>query len=74
MNALHKGRVGVTAHALLRFLERVDGVDMEGAVNRLVPDDLESQMRVVGSTGKFPGPPGYMLVMKDGVVVTIVPS
>lgn len=74
MNALRKGTVGVTVHALLRFLERVDGVDIEDAVERLVPDKLEGQIAVVGGSGRFPGPPGYKLVVKDGVIVTIVPS
>jgi len=74
MNALHKGKVGVTAHALLRFLERVDGVNLEAAVDRLVPDTVQAQMDVVGSSGRFPGPSGYQLVIKEGVVVTIIPS
>ncbi len=74
MNALRKGRIGVTAHALLRYLERVDGVDLKRAVDGLVPDALEGQVDVVGGTGKFPGPPGYQLVVKEGVIVTIVPS
>ena len=74
MRALRKGKVGVTAHALLRFLERVDGVDISGAVERLVPDDLEGQINVVGGNGKFPGPKGYQIVVKDGVVITIIPS
>ena len=74
VNALRKGKVGVSAHALLRFLQRVDGVDIEDAVRRLVPDDLEEQIDVVGGTGKFPGPSGYKLVIKGGVVITIVSS
>lgn len=74
MNALRKGKVGVTAHALLRFLQRVDGVDIEDAVRRLVPDDLEHQIGVVGGNGKFPGPKGYRVVVKDGVIITVVPS
>ena len=72
--SLHKGRVGVTVHALLRFLERVDGLDISGAVDRLVPDILQEQIDVVGGNGTFPGPPGYQLIVKDGVVITIVPS
>lgn len=71
---MHKGRVGVTAHAMLRYLERVHGVDINEMVEHLVPDNLELQMGVVGDTGKFPGPPGFMLIVKDGVVVTLVPS
>ncbi len=74
MNALRKGKVGVTVHALLRFLERVDGVDIENAVERLVPDKLQEQIAVVGGNGSFPGPPGYKLVVRDGIIVTIVPS
>lgn len=74
MKALRKGRVGVTAHALLRYLERVNGIDLEAAVDELVPDLLEFQIDVVGGNGKFPGPPGYQLVVKDGVVITIIPS
>jgi hypothetical protein len=71
---LHKGRVGVTHHALIRFLQRVEGIDIDAAVDKLVPDDLQDQIDVVGPNGKFPGPPGYRLVVKDGVVITIVPS
>lgn len=71
---MHKGKVGVSAHAMLRYLERVHGVDINDMVDHLVPDDLEDQMAVVGHTGKFPGPPGFRLVMKDGVVVTVITS
>jgi hypothetical protein len=74
VNALRKGRVGVTQHALIRFLERVKGVDLEEAINEMVPDTLESQMEVVGYNGKFPGPPGFQIVVKDGVVITVIPS
>jgi len=74
VNALRKGKVGVTAHALLRFLQRVDGVDIEDAVRRLVPDDPEHMIGVVGGNGTFPGPKGFRLVIKDGNVITIVPS
>ncbi|MEE9365829.1 MAG: hypothetical protein V3W44_03990 [Dehalococcoidales bacterium] len=52
----------------------MDGVDLDKAVNGLVPDALEGQVDVVGGNGTFPGPPGYRLVVKDAVIVTIVPS
>ncbi len=68
----HKGSVAVSYHALLRFLERVDGIDLQGVIDRMVPEALEYQLAAAGSTGKFPGPPGHMLVIKNKIVVTVV--
>ncbi len=70
----HKGSVAITSHAILRFLERVDGIDLQDAVDRMVPEALEYQLAAAGSTGKFPGPPGHMLVIKNCIIISVVPS
>lgn len=74
------GRVYVTDHAVFRYLERVKGMDKstieEGGINlrnikkRLITDKVKKMINVVGS-GRFPHEE-CTLVVKDGVVVTIV--
>lgn len=65
----------VSDHAVLRYLERVEGVDV-GAVRRAIlhPNVLD-MVATLGGDGSYPHPDGYVLKMAGGVVVTVtVPS
>lgn len=64
---------GITDHAVLRYLERVMGVDVE-AVRRaiLTPDNKALIARL--KSGKFPIGAGMLAVVVDEVIVTITPA
>lgn len=61
----------VSEHAILRYLERVEGVDTAAVRERLLPDKAVELIRQLGD-GKYPGPDGCMLRVIDGVVVTVL--
>ena len=60
----------VTEHALLRYLERVMGVDVESARRAILTDKLRAQIAVVQS-GVFPAD-GYRVRVRNGAVVTVL--
>lgn len=60
----------LTEHAILRYLERVKGVNMEDVKDTILDDDTKSKIEVLGS-GKFPKE-GYTLVVKNNTIISIV--
>lgn len=62
--------VEITDHAVLRFLERVHGVDIDK-----VRADMQSPALAIANTFGCPvliGRHGERLVIRDGVVVTVI--
>lgn len=59
----------ITEHAVLQFLIKHKGLDVQAIKQELAPDPLKDQIKTLGS-GKFPGPDGRTLVVKNNVVVT----
>lgn len=60
----------VSEHALLRYLERVKGIDLD-AVRDEILDGRRSSIRQLGSC-KFKTGDGLTIVVKDRVVVTVM--
>lgn len=60
----------ITEHAMLRFLQRVRGVDLEQVQREMLPANVEERIRTLGS-GLFPVD-GFSLRVRDGQVVTVV--
>lgn len=60
----------VTEHALLRYIERIYGVDMEELKAQILTPSLASTIRKLGS-GKYPLPLGGSAVVKGLHVVSI---
>jgi len=65
------GSIKVSEHALLRYLERVKGLDLKEIEKEIVSDKLAEWVQVVGGTGTFPGE-GFEIRMKNNVITTIV--
>ena len=64
------GRIEVTDHAVLRYLERVAGVDIEG-----LREEIKKESSIAGGVlgdGKFMIGGGFRAVVSDGRVVTII--
>lgn len=62
----------VTEHAILRYLERKYGFDIETIKREILPDKVIDQYKVLGG-GKYPVD-GFKVVIKNNAVVTILPS
>ena len=68
--ARQAGQVIVEEHALLRYLERVEGVDMAELRRKVLPETVERQAAKLGS-GTFPAG-SHRLRIKNGVVMTVL--
>jgi seryl-tRNA synthetase len=63
-------QLNVTDHALLRYLERVMGIDIEGIRNTIVNDKVQAIVDTLGDS-KVPLGDGVYAVVKNHNVVTI---
>ncbi len=59
----------VTDHAVYRYLQRVNKVDMDSLKGEIVPEDVKKQI-LFFKKGKFPVK-GYKLIVEDKKVRTI---
>lgn len=61
----------VSEHAILRYLLRVQGLDIAQVARDLVPDRIKEQIKMLGN-GTYPIPEkGFKIVVKENVIVTI---
>lgn len=60
----------ISDHAILRYLERVKKVDIEGVKKEILNDDLKKLIQTLDS-GKFPSH-GFTAVVRDKTIITIV--
>jgi len=60
----------VTEHAMLRYLERVRGVDLE-ELRQEILNDKTSELIKTYKSGKFPVGDTHRVVVKKGTIVTI---
>lgn len=60
----------VTEHAILRYLERVKGLNLEEIESEILCEKVLSLVERLGGNGTYPAD-GFSVVMKDRVIVTI---
>ena len=61
----------VSEHAVLRYMERVMGFDLEMVRSAILSPDNLMMIKKLGA-GKYPLPGGGRIVVKDNVIVSIV--
>lgn len=63
----------VSEHAILRYIERVQGQKLEEIQSEILTDTLKKLAQTLGN-GKIPldKHPDFSAIIKDGVIVTIV--
>jgi len=66
-------RLGISEHALLRYFERVKGFDLKEIKCEILSDPVVALVDKLGPSGSFPNSNGYRVVIKNNVVVTIIP-
>lgn len=69
---VHHGDI-ITDHALLRYLERVRGIDIEAVRKEILSERVMGVIRQLGSA-KINLQNGCRAVVDHGVVVTVVPN
>ena len=79
MNVLHaqiekiKARnkdILVTEHAILRYVERCMGFDLDQIRNEILTDSLKTQIKSLGD-GKYPVAEGCRAIVKNNTIITI---
>jgi hemerythrin-like domain-containing protein len=70
LDELKPRAIKVSDHAVLRYLERKAGIDVEAIRKSILDSELPSMVATLGGSGKFPVN-GYQVVLKDYTVVTI---
>jgi hypothetical protein len=59
-------------HSIVRYFERVKGVNMEDLKNEIISSKIREFMVTLGHSGTFPNELGYSVVMKDNTCVTVI--
>lgn len=73
LEALKPKAIRVSDHAIVRYLERQAGIDVEAIRTAILSPTLTSAVAVLGGSGRFPVN-GFNVVMKDYTVTTITPQ
>lgn len=72
-NNANDEQIVVTDHAVLRYLERVHGMDIEAIRNNLVSRRMKSKISKLKGTGEWVLSNGYRYVFQDYKLTTIKP-
>lgn len=68
----HDG-VTVSEHAIIRYIERVMGINIEQIAEKILPEKELNYIQQLGN-GHYPVNHGeFKIVVKDGVVITVLP-
>jgi hypothetical protein len=63
----------ISDHAVVRFLERVEGLDIDAVKHDIVPEKVMEQLEELGySNGVYPVNKTHKVRVKDRTVVTIL--
>lgn len=63
-------KIIVSEHAMLRYIERVLGIDLKEIERHILTDEVKEQYKIVGN-GRFPINDEFRALIRDNVVVTI---
>lgn len=64
------GKLIVSEHAILRWLERKHGVDLKGIEREILNDEVLRITDTLGGNGEFPNG-DMVLIIKQNVVITV---
>lgn len=67
------GEISVSDHAVVRYLERVLGIDIEDLKKQILPEYTKSLIKSVGGSGEFMIEKA-ILVVQDNKIVTVKPK
>ena len=64
--------VVVTEHAMLRYIERVIGIDMDELRGKVLPPSAETVAMAMGGNARLPVDGTHTAIVKGGAVVTVL--
>ena len=64
--------ISVSEHAIIRYLERVKGVDIEILKNEILTDQIKNLIETLGGNGTYPSDKGFKALVKDFTITTII--
>lgn len=64
------GDLIVTEHAVIRYIERVMGIDLVQVTSQILTKDVEQMAKSLGS-GKFPTGNGFRAIVKGNSIVSV---
>ncbi len=67
---LQNSEIVVSEHAIIRFMERAMGLDIEQIKQQILTADNVRAIEAMGD-GKYPGPEGLSVVVKNRTVVSV---
>ena len=62
----------ITDHAIVRYLQRVKGVDIDALKKEIVPNDVRKQIEELGGGGSFPVANSHILKLVGFKVTTVI--
>ncbi len=65
------GKVKISEHAILRYIERVKGIDISAIEGEILNEKILTMIETLGGTGTYPGE-GFSLIMKDYTITTVL--
>jgi hypothetical protein len=68
----NKKSIKVSEHAILRYLERISGLEIENIEKIILNDDVLDMINKLGGNGTYPNNE-FKVVLKNYVVTTIIP-
>ena len=70
---LSRSEPKLSEHAILRYLERVKGIDLDAITQEILTEERKEAIRNFG-TVKLPLEKGAKLVVREGTIVTVTPK
>jgi hypothetical protein len=65
-------KIEVSDHAIIRYLERIKGVDFEILKKEIVDDSMMKFINKLGGSGKFPKSDDFEVVVRNYKIITII--
>lgn len=71
LEKIEKNEFRVSEHAIIRYFERVKGIDMEEIQKEILNEKIKEMTKTIGCNGTFPNN-GFSVIIKDSTVTTVV--
>ena len=72
-NLVSASNIKVSDHALIRYLERVKGMDIEAIREEIIDDEIERQISILGGHGAYLNKDqSYRVRIQDNTAVTVM--
>lgn len=65
------GNITVSEHAIIRYLQRVEGLDISKVKQSILTDKVKEMIETLGGSGKYPNQ-DFQVVVKNHTVTTII--